>query len=98
MPKYDIYIGTENQEATAHGPEYVCYGVNPAHALCMLTNNKKIMDEIRKEHADITELFAFDDDMSASIFMLDYGAYELHVYGYETETVMTIVNFKVQDQ
>lgn len=98
MAMYDIYIGTENQVATAHGAEYVSYGVNPAHALCMLTNNKKIMDEICKEHPDVTELFAFDADMSASIFIGKYGTYELHVYGYGTETVMTIVNFKVQDQ
>lgn len=89
MAKYDIYIGTEIEEATAHGAEYVYDGMDPAHALCMLVNDKKIMNEIVKEHPDITELAAFDDDLCASIFMRDYGFYELHVYVGQTDTLLT---------
>jgi hypothetical protein len=30
---YDIYVGTNGEEATAHGPDYAYEGMNPADAL-----------------------------------------------------------------
>lgn len=90
MAAYDIYIGTKNEEATAHGPEFVQDGMNPADALAKFVCDERAFAEIRSQHPDFTDLYAFDDDMGASVYQLDDGAWELHVYVDDTDTAITM--------
>ena len=90
MKSFDIYIGIDNQEPTASGPEYVYDGLNPADALTRFVADLYAMRELHDHHESVTELSAFDDDMSASLFPLDDGSYELHIYVDETDTAITI--------
>lgn len=87
---YDIYIGTNNEEPTAHGAEYVFDGFNPADAITRFVSSEDAMRELRMHYDNVTELSAFDDEMSASIFPLEDGSYELHIYVDETDTAITI--------
>lgn len=90
MKSFDIFIGTNGEEATAHGAEYVYDGLNPADALTRLVADLYAMRELHGHHESVTELSAFDDDMSASLFPLEDGSYELHIYVGDGDTVITI--------
>lgn len=90
MKSFDIYIGTNGEEATAHGAEYVYDGLNPADALTRFVADLYAMRELHDHYESVTELSAFDDEMSASIFPLEDGSYELHIYVDETDTAITI--------
>ena len=84
MTKYDIYIGTDGNEATSHGAEYVHYGLNPADAVSRFISESH--DEIR--NAD--EVCAFDGDMTATAFLAADGTWELHVSDGESDVAVTL--------
>jgi hypothetical protein len=79
MTAYDIYIGTNGEEATSHGPEYVYEGMNPADAITKMVADADLMHEIRSNLADIDVFEASDDDMVAALWCCDDGSYELHI-------------------
>lgn len=80
MTKYSIYIGTDGEEATSHGADYVYGGMNPADALAKFINDMDVMREVRNDRPGLASIEAFDDDMSAAVYPLEDGAWELHVY------------------
>ena len=80
MTKHSIYIGTNGEEATSHGAEYVQDGMNPADALSKFVNDADTMREVRGDHPELTSIAAFDDEISAAVYPLDDGSWELHVY------------------
>lgn len=90
MTAYDIYIATNNEEATAHGAEFTYDGMNPADALARFIADADAMGAARGMHDGITEFTAMDDDLVASVYPLDDGAFELHIYAGETDTAITI--------
>lgn len=90
MKTFDVYIGINGEAATASGPEYVYDGLNPADTLTRFVSSEDAMRELRMHYDNVTELSAFDDYMSASLFPLEDGSYELHIYVDETDTAITI--------
>lgn len=81
---YDIYTSNNNHEATGHGADYVCVGINPADAVA------KFIGANGSSLEGVTEVTAFDDEMSASAYPLPSGEWELHVYIGESDTAITI--------
>ena len=90
MTKHSIYIGTNGEEATAHGAEYVQDGMNPADALAKFVNDADTMREVRGDHPELTSIAAFDDEISAAVYPLDDGSWELHIHIGEADTAITI--------
>lgn len=90
MKQFDIYVGTNGEEATSHGAEYVFCGYNAADALTRFVANEDAIDELRHDHLDFDMLAAFDDETSASLFPLDDGCWELHVYADDADMAITI--------
>lgn len=90
MKTFDVYIGINGEAATASGPEYVYDGLNPADTLTRFVSSEDAMRELRMHYDNVTELSASDDDMSASLFPLEDGSYELHIYVDESDTAITI--------
>jgi len=92
MTSYDIYTGFNNDEATAKSATFEYDGMNPADALTKFVADEYAIAEARGLHEDetLTELTAFDDDMSASVYPLEDGTWELHIYIDETDTAITI--------
>ena len=91
MTTYDIYAGYNNEEATGHGAEHVYAGMNPADALSRFVADPDVMRSIRETNkGELTELTAFDDEMSASVYPLEDGKFELHLYANDTDTAITL--------
>lgn len=84
MTTYDIFTSTNDQEATAHGADYVWEGINPADAVA------KFISANGSDIQGVTEITAFDDDMSASGYPLPSGEWELHLYINDTDTAITL--------
>ena len=91
MTTYDIYTGYNNEEATGHGAEFVYSGMNPADALSRFVADSDVMREIRDAtKGELTEITAFDDEMTASVYPLEDGTFELHLYVNDTDTAITL--------
>ena len=90
MKQYDIYVGTNGEEATSHGAEFVFSGYNPADALTRFVSDAQAMGELRHDRPDYEQLAAFDDEMSARLYPLEDGSWELHILTDEADTVVTI--------
>lgn len=90
MKQYDIYVGTNGEEATSHGAEFVHEGYNPADALTGFVANSGAMQMLHRDTPDFDELAAFDGEMSAMLYPLEDGSWELHILTDEADTVVTI--------
>ena len=91
MAMYDIYIGYNNNEATARGAVFEYNGMNPADALAKFAADYSAMREAHEMgDGKLTEITAFDDEMSASIYPLDNGTYELHLYIDSNDIAITL--------
>ena len=90
MKQFDIYVSFDGEEATSHGAEYVFCGYNAADALTRFVADEDAIDELRHDHLDFDELAAFDGELSASLFPLDDGSWELHIHHGFTDDVITI--------
>ena len=83
--------GYNNEETTARGAEFVYAGMNPADALSRFVADSDVMREIRNAtKGELTGLTAFDDEMTASVYPLEDGTFELHLYVNDTDTAITL--------
>lgn len=81
MATFDIYTGYNDEEATGRGAEYVYDGMNPADVLARFVANADLMHEIRgATNGELTEITAFNDEMTASAYPLEDGTFELHLH------------------
>lgn len=88
MKQFDIYVGVNGEEATSHGAEFVHDGYNPADALTRFV--AEAMGMLRHDMPDYEQLAAFDDEMSARLYPLEDGSWELHILTDEADTAVTI--------
>lgn len=80
MKQFDIYVSFDGEEATSHGAEFGHRGFNAADALTRFVMDDGAMGELRHDHPDFGELAAFDVYSSATIFPIEDGSWELHLY------------------
>ena len=91
MAKFDIYTGYNGEEATGRGAEYAYDGMNPADALAKFVADSDLMRSIRDTaKGEITEIAAFNDDMNVSVYPLEDGTFELHLYLDDNDIAVTL--------
>lgn len=91
MATFDIYTGYNGEEATGRSAEYVYDGINPADAIAKFVADYELMQSIRDTtKGELTEITAFDDEMSASVYPLEDGMFELHLYLGDADVAVTL--------
>ena len=82
MNTYEIYTNENGQETTSHGADYVSRGFNPADAVSRFIGSENL--------SGITEVTAFDDEMTSTAYLCEDGNWELHFEIDDIDNVITL--------